>query len=493
MAHLELDDDQRYRALKSRDRRFDGLFIVGVRTTGIYCRPSCPTPVQPLRRNVDFFATSAAAQRAGLRACKRCRPDATPGSPEWNLRDDLVGRAMRMINQGYLDSHRVAELARELGVAERHLRRLMIDSVGAPPLALARAQRAQTARTLIETTAMKFTDVAFASGFASLRQFNDTVREVFASTPTELRRTTSATNTESAQLALRLPFRSPVASDHLLSWWSRRTIHGVAEVRDQLLQTALRLGAGNGIAAMEFHDEWVACNVVLDEVADLGLAVAQCRSLLDLDADPTHIDAVISAVEPLAPWVAALPGIRSPGSSDGFATLVFAVLGQQRSVSAARTLANRIVDRVQGSSDKLRPFPSPAALGGVDLEGLGLTARNIATIHAVATHYDGRELHLSPGADRGEVRDELVGIKGIGPWTADYVAMRALGHPDIFLAGDLVAARAASSLGLDGSSIDATSPWRSYLTHHLWAASGAVKSTTATAPNSAIQIKKESE
>lgn len=471
VAHLQLDDDQRYRALKSRDRRFDGLFIVGVRTTGIYCRPSCPTPVQPLRRNVDFFATSAAAQRAGLRACKRCRPDATPGSPEWNLRDDLVGRAMRLINQGYLDSHRVADLARELAVAERHLRRVMIESVGAPPLALARAQRAQTARTLIETTSMKFTDVAFASGFASLRQFNDTVREVFAATPTELRRTTSADDTETGRLALRLPFRRPVASDHLISWWARRTVDGVAEVRDAALHTALRLRGGNGVASLEFHDAWVRCDMALDDVADLGPAVAQCRALLDLDADPAHIDEVISADATLSPLVASLPGIRSPGSSDGFATLVFAVLGQQRSVAAARTLAGRIVARVRDTEDKLLPFPEPSMLREADLGGLGMTARNIETIRAVAVRFDGREAALSPGADRAEVRNELVGIKGIGPWTADYVAMRALGHPDIFLAGDLVAARAATSLGLELPAIEATRPWRSYLTHHLWAAS----------------------
>lgn len=473
MTHLELDDDQRYRALKSRDRRFDGLFFVGVRTTGIYCRPSCPTPVQPLRRNVDFFATSAGAQRAGLRACKRCRPDATPGSPEWNLRDDLVGRAMRMINRGYLDSNRVADLARELGVAERHLRRVMIEAVGAPPLALARAQRAQTARTLIETTPMKFTDVAFAAGFTSLRQFNDTVREVFAATPTELRGSRAST-VEGGQLTLRLPFRPPVSSDHLMSWWARRTVSGVAEVRDNVFHTALRLSAGCGIASLEFQDSWVACEMTLDDVADLGPAVAQCRALLDLDADPTNIDEVLVANRALSGFVGALPGIRSPGSSDGFATLIFAILGQQRSVSAARTLANRIVERVAGQGDGLRPFPTPTELREANLEDLGLTRRNIETIHAVAAHFDGHEDHLNPGADRIEARNELLAIRGIGPWTADYVAMRALGNPDIYLGGDLVAARAASALHLDADAVAATSPWRSYLTHHLWAASASL-------------------
>ena len=209
MALTDLDDDQRYRALKSRDARFDGIFIVGVRTTGIYCRPSCPTPVHPLRKNVDFFSTAAAAQRAGLRACKRCRPDASPGSPEWNTRNDLIGRAMQLINRGYLDEHSVPELARDLAVTERHLRRIMIEAVGAPPVAIARAQRAQTARTLIETTQMPLTDVAFAAGFASLRQFNDTIRTVFDATPTQLRKKQGPQVSGSGALSIRLPFRSP--------------------------------------------------------------------------------------------------------------------------------------------------------------------------------------------------------------------------------------------------------------------------------------------
>lgn len=478
MTHLELDDDQRYRALESRDRRFDGLFIVGVRTTGIYCRPSCPTPIQPLRRNVDFFATNAAAQRAGLRACKRCRPDASPGSPEWNLRDDLVGRAMRLINQGYLDSHKVADLARELGVAERHLRRLMIESVGAPPLALARAQRAQSARTLIETTTMKFTDVAFASGFSSLRQFNDTVREVFAASPTDLRRANkSHAASENGQLALRLPFRSPIAAEHLLGWWEKRTVAGVAEVADGVLRTALRLPGGGGTAALEVDEGWVSCRMELDAVADLGPAVAQCRAVLDLDADPTHIDEVLASQRAVAPFVAALPGIRAPGSADGFATLVFAVLGQQRSVAAARTLAGRIVERARttrSTGTDLAPFPDATTLFDLDLEGIGLTQRNIATIHAVAAQFAGREGDLGPGADRRAIRVELLGLAGIGPWTADYVAMRALGDPDVFLGGDLVAARAAKALGLSADTIEAVRPWRTYLTHHLWAVSAAL-------------------
>lgn len=489
----DLDDDQRYRALKSRDPRFDGVFIVGVRTTGIYCRPSCPTPIHPLRKNVDFFLTTAAAQRAGLRACKRCRPDATPGSPEWNVRDDLVGRAMRLINDGYLDDASVSELASHLAVTERHLRRIMIEAVGAPPLAIARAQRAQTARTLIETTGMKFTDVAFAAGFASLRQFNDTVRAVFDATPTELRSKRGLARTEPGSLSIRLPFRAPFAADYFMAWSANRVVTGVAEVEDSVLTTALRLKAGNGIAALSIGEQWVQCDLELDDVADLAMAVAQCRRMLDLDADPTHIDATLQRIGPIKGFVQALPGLRSPGSCDGFATLIFAVLGQQRSVAAARTLAGRIAERGHASdsdvascpppghapddsgSGLLRPFPTPAVVAEMNLDGIGLTQRTADTIHSVATMFDGRTDELSPGADRDEIRSELVGVTGIGPWTANYIAMRVLGHPDIFLAGDLVADRSADSLGLTAADIEAVSPWRSYLTHHLWAASTALK------------------
>ena len=488
--YADLSDDQCYRALKARDRRFDGVFIVGVRTTGIYCRPSCPTPVQPLRRNIDFFSTTAAAQRSGLRACKRCRPDAVPGSPEWSLRDDLVGRAMRLIARGWLDTHSVGDLARELAVTERHLRRLMIDAVGAPPLSIARAQRAQTARVLIETTPMSFTDVAFASGFSSLRQFNDTVRAVFDATPTKLRaaaekRRASGTATEptagAGQLSIRLPHRHPLAAEHLVPWWSKRTVAGVAtaDVDTKVIQTALRLPRGVGRVSLTIgSEEWVQADLELEHIADLAPAVAQCRAMLDLDADPEQIDATLRSVPALRAFVDALPGLRSPGSVDGFATTVFAVLGQQRSVAAARTIAGRIVERVDGPlGDQLRPFPVPESLAEADLDGLGLNGRAIDTIHAVAEAFVGRADELAPGGDQHAITGELVSIKGIGPWTANYIAMRVFSDPDIFLAGDLVAERAATGLGLDVIDLDAARPWRSYLTHHLWAASASLKGT----------------
>ncbi len=488
--YADLSDDQCYRALKARDRRFDGVFIVGVRTTGIYCRPSCPTPVQPLRRNIDFFSTTAAAQRSGLRACKRCRPDAVPGSPEWNLRDDLVGRAMRLIARGWLDTHSVGELAAELAVTERHLRRLMIEAVGAPPLSIARAQRAQTARVLIETTPMSFTDVAFAAGFSSLRQFNDTIRAVFDATPTALRaaaekrkaRASGGASGPTGQLSIRLPHRQPLAVGHLVPWWSKRVVAGVADVdiEARVITTALRLPRGMGLARLTLGaDEWVQADLELDHIADLAPAVAQCRAMLDLDADPQEIDATLRSLPAIRPFVDALPGLRSPGSVDGFATTIFAVLGQQRSVAAARTIAGRIVERVDGPlGEQLRPFPLPESLAVADLDGLGLNGRAIDTMRAVAERFVGRSDELAPGGDQHAITDELVSIKGIGPWTANYIAMRVFSDPDVFLAGDLVAERAAAGLGLEGIDLDAARPWRSYLTHHLWAASASLKGTS---------------
>jgi AraC family transcriptional regulator of adaptative response / DNA-3-methyladenine glycosylase II len=302
---------------------------------------------------------------------------------------------------------------------------------------------------------------------------------------------------DTGSLSIRLPFRPPLAANHLLAWLALRAVEGIATVDGDVVHTALRLHAGAGVASLRFDETWVQCDLELDQVGDLALAVAQCRAMLDLDADPTHIDATLAAIPPLTSLVTALPGLRSPGSADGFATLVFAILGQQRSVAAARTLAGRIAARATAGPDgspndgpdgldahaegsggapgrrALRPFPGPAAVADLDLDGIGLTRRTAATIVAVAERFDGRTDELSPGADRDSLRRELLSITGIGPWTANYLAMRALGHPDIFLAGDLVAERAASALGLTPELIDDARPWRSYLTHHLWAAAAA--------------------
>lgn len=490
MSFADLSDDERYEAVASRDRRFDGWFIVGVTSTGIYCRPSCPTPIRPKRENTAFFPTAAAAQRAGFRSCKRCRPDATPGSPSWDVRADLVGRAMRLIADGVVDRDGVRGLADRLAVSERHLHRLLVDQAGAGPIAIARARRAQTARILVETTDMKFANVAFAAGFSSIRQFNETVREVFALSPRELRNNAGSKQPSAAgEIVVRLAYRRPFAIADLVGWIAHRTIPGLQHVEEDTIVRSLRLPNGTGVARLSFAEDHVRCALRLDEVGDLATAVERCRRLLDLDADPQVIDAALAADPTLAPLVERRPGLRSPGSVDGFETAVFAVLGQQISVKAACALAARLVERhgtETGVASAMRAFPSPEVIAQGDLDDLGLTSRSREAIRALGELCTG--LDIDPGADRVKIRKALLDIRGIGPWTADYVALRALRDPDILPTGDLVVRRCAGALGLPDAA-DALarhgrrwSPWRSYVTHHLWSASTDAPSDPDPAP-----------
>src|SRR5437588_5657291 len=318
MGLRDLNFDQCYSAVASRDPRFDGMFIVGVRTTGIYCRPSCPTPITPKRENVQFYVCAAAAQLAGFRACKRCRPDAIPGSPEWDTRADLVGRAMRLIADGVVDREGVAGLARRLAVSERHLHRTLVEAVGAPPLAVARSQRAQTARVLIETTELPFAEIAFAAGFPSIRQFNETIRQVFAASPSEMRRARRRGEApEPGRLTVRLAVREPYDGEGVLRWLGARAVPGIEECDGESYRRTLSLPAGSGTVALEPDRDHVRVTFRLGTVADLTAAVARCRRLLDLDADPHAVAAALSGDGALAPLVAARPGLRAPGAADG--------------------------------------------------------------------------------------------------------------------------------------------------------------------------------
>ena len=475
-----LDFERCYRAVESRDARFDGWFITAVTTTGIYCRPSCPTPVRPRRANVRFYPTAAAAQLAGFRACKRCRPDASPGSPEWNVRGDLVGRAMRLIADGAIDRDGVAGLASRLAVSERHLHRLLLSELGAGPLAIARAQRAQSARTLIETTDLPFTEVAFAAGFESIRQFNDTVREVFALTPTELRkRGRRRDDVIEGALTLRLPYRPPFDWPTLFAWLRARAIPGVAEARDGVYRRTLRLPRGAGIATLESVNAHIRCTLRLESMADLTSAVRQCRRLLDLDADPVSVLEVLQRDRHLSPIVKKRPGLRAPGAVDGTELAIQAILGQQVSLAAARTLAYRLVtahgDVIKISDPTLTHlFPRAEAIAAADLSRLGVPATRRKTLRTLAHAVAAGDLALDPGADRIEVHRKLIAMPGIGEWTAGYIVMRALGDPDTFLPDDLGIKKAGARLGLgttraitDHSA--AWRPWRTYATHQLWA------------------------
>jgi len=477
---MQLDFDHCYRALKSRDERFDGSFFAAVTSTGIYCRPSCPAR-SVKRANVRFFPTAAAAQAAGFRACKRCRPDASPGSPEWDVRADLVGRAMRLIADGIVDREGVDGLARRLHISARHLQRQLVAEVGAAPQALARAQRAQTARVLIETTSLSFTEVAFGAGFSSVRQFNDTIRKVFASTPSELRTKTSPRQPSTpGTMSLRLPYRAPFDVSGLLSFLGARGISGVESFDGTVYRRALRLPASDGTVELSAGEGNIQCVLRLGDIRDLGPAVRRCRQLLDLDADPIAIDYSFSNDRILGSVVRANPGRRLPGSVDGFELVVRAILGQQVSVAGARTIASRLVRRfgkplTAPDGDLTHVFPEPAALVDADFAALGIPGSRQDTVRRVAQAVAEGDLVLDGGADRAETGARLQALRGIGPWTAAYVAMRALGDPDVFLATDLGVRRALERIGQPGDPKSAGAlaeswrPWRSYAVQYLWA------------------------
>lgn len=477
------DTERCFRAMRSRDPRFDGWFFVAITTTGIYCRPSCPS--RPARaENVRFHATAAAAQAAGFRACKRCRPDATPGSPEWDVRADLVGRAMRLIADGVVDREGVTGLASRLGYSERHLTRLVTSEVGVGPLALARDQRARTARILIETTTLPFGEVAYAAGFASIRQFNDTVRVVFAMTPTDLRRAAQRVGrtdpTPVEGLRVRLPYRAPCDVAGTLAFLGARAVRGVEELVDGCYRRSLRLANGPALVELRPGPGHVEATLHLTALRDLTSAVQRCRRLLDLDADPVAVQETLAADATLGAAVRANAGRRVAGAVDAHELAIRAVLGQQVSVAAARTLAGRLTSRYgtpvpapRGGVTHL--FPTVDALADADDASLPMPATRRRTLRAVAAALTDGELALDAGADRVAAERELMAVPGIGPWTAAYVRMRALGDPDVFLPTDLGVRRALVARGRPGDPRAADElarrwrPWRSYALVHLWA------------------------
>ncbi|OZM83803.1 AlkA N-terminal domain-containing protein [Pseudonocardia sp. MH-G8] len=485
-----LDQERCYRAVASRDARFDGHFITAVRTTGIYCRPSCPA-VTPKRANVEFLPTAGAAQQRGYRACRRCQPDAVPGSPDWDLRADLAARAMRLISDGVVERDGVPGLATRLGYSERHLNRVLTAELGAGPLALARAHRAHTARLLIETTPLGMADIAFAAGFASVRQFNDTVREVYGVAPTTLRteagRRRGAGPGAAGTLVLRLPYRPPFDADGLLAFFAARALAGVESIEAGTYRRTLRLPHGPATVVLDLtpapRNGHVVATLRLADPRDLGPAVARLRRLLDLDADPLAVDAVLGADPDLAPAVAAVPGIRLPGTVDGAETAFRAVLGQQVSVAAARTAASRLAAAL---GERLPPalaadgpdllFPTAATIAARGAEVLTGPQRRIATVLGLAAAVADGTLVLDPGRDAADLRSTLTALPGVGPWTAGYLAMRLLGDPDELLATDLGVRRGAAALGLPSDLAGLTAratgwaPWRSYAATHLWRA-----------------------
>lgn len=518
-----LDNDRCYRALASRDTRFDGQFIAGVHSTGIYCRPSCPATT-PRPHNVRFYGTAAAAHEAGLRACKRCQPDAVPGNPDWNLRDDLVGRAMRLILDGIVEREGVPGLASRLGYSARHVTRVLTTELGVGPLALARAHRAETARALLAGTELPVSQVAFAAGFASIRQFNDTMHEVYELTPLALRalarggrRGLGGSDPEQSRgvddgvddgtgsgttVSLRLAARDPFDGAGAMQFIADHAITGVERMIDGR-------DAGNVRAPGDAHsahdasapigvERWIALpqgaalmRVTLDPeragvrvsarlaaLADVGALTARIRRWFDLDADAAAIDAALGHDELLGPLVARTPGIRIPGSADPAETLLRTIMGQQISLPAARTMQGRLAAYLADPAQPgaLLRFPTPAQIARQGAAVLRGPERRVRTIIDTAEALATGALVLDVGLTTAELRERLLRMPGIGPWTANYVAMRVLGSPDLLLHTDLVVLRSARARGAAASPRETAAlgerwaPWRSYATLHLWRA-----------------------
>ncbi|MER5882926.1 AlkA N-terminal domain-containing protein [Streptomyces sp. NPDC001941] len=443
-----MDEDTRYEAVTSRDARFDGEFFFAVATTGIYCRPSCPA-VTPKRRNVTFFPTAAAAQGHGFRACRRCRPDAVPGSAEWNVRADVVGRAMRMIGDGVVDREGVPGLAGRLGYSPRQVQRQLNAELGAGPVALARAQRAHTARLLLQTTGLAVTEIAFAAGFASVRQFNDTIRQIYARTPSALRaesgtRTAPRSAADAAGIPLRLAHRGPYAAAQVFGLLAAEAVPGIEEVRGEpgarTYRRTLRLPYGSGIAAVDERapGAWLEARVHLTDLRDLTTAVQRLRRLFDLDADPYAVAERLGADPRLGPLVEDRPGVRSPGAAEPEEFALRAVVGR---AGAARLVAEHgsALDAPCGGLTRL--FPEARALTGHPVAGPLARALAEGTVR------------LDPGADREEARRSLAAVPGLPEPVAAAILMRALGDPDVALTPD--------------ADHEAYRPWRSYAQRHL--------------------------
>ncbi|BCW70468.1 AlkA N-terminal domain-containing protein [Arthrobacter sp. NicSoilB8] len=489
-----MDFWQRYRAIDARDTRFDGQFYTAVRTTGIYCRPSCPART-PKADNVTFYETSAAAHDAGYRACKRCLPEAVPGTPAWNVRSDIAGRAMRLINDGVINRDGVEGLASRLGYSSRQLNRILSHELGAGPLSLARASRAQTARTLLVSTAMKVSDIAFAAGFSSVRQFNETIGEVFAMTPSALRATARHHRAPAATtaLTLNLPYREPF-DPGVFDFLAVRAIPGIEEGTSTSYARTLRLTHGDARFRVDYDagtaGRPLALTIGAVDLRDLAALLSRVRRLLDLDADPVAIDAALAADPRLAAAVARTPGMRMPGAVDPQELLIRAMIGQQITVAAARTALAQLS---AAGSESLVPddglhrlFPTAAQIAETGFELLRGPKRRIDAVRGAAAAMATGDLDFGYGDDLRGLEAKLLPLAGVGPWTVGYVAMRVIGAPDVFLANDAAVRNGIRSLtqAPDGAALTPdfreVSPWRSYATMHLWRAAAAAQAAART-------------
>jgi AraC family transcriptional regulator of adaptative response / DNA-3-methyladenine glycosylase II len=473
-----LEPDACYRALVARDARFDGLFFVGVTTTGIYCRPVCRART-PARSRCLFFRRAAEAEREGYRACFRCRPEQAPGGSSMEALPRLVARAVARIESGALDEMSVDDLARELSVTSRHLRRAVQKELGVTPVALAQSARLALAKQLVQDSRVSLSEVAFASGFASLRRFNALFRERLGRSPSELRGVRAADDEAGSALPLTLGYRPPLAWDALIAFLAARATRGVEAVENGAYLRTVRVGSRTGwLVARDLADR---CAVRVEVSPSLGGALvplaARLRRLFDLDAQPSEVDAHLARDAGLRPLVRRTPGLRLPGAVDGFELAARAVLGQQVSVPAATTLAGRLAALVGEPIATTHPAlvrlaPTAARVAEAserDLAGVGLTGARARTLRVLAEEVASGRLDLDAPADARAAVEALQRVPGIGAWTASYIAMRAFGAPDAFPSGDRALCRA---LRVPAGALDARaadwSPWRAYAALHIW-------------------------
>ena len=477
MNTLPLDDDSCYKACAGREHAWDGHFVLAVTSTGIYCRPSCPARL-PRRENCRFFASAAAAVASGFRACRRCRPDRLPGDAGWSDREDLVGRAVQAIRDGVVDDVGVAGLGERFGVGVRHLNRIFREQVGATVHQVNRTRRAHTARALMDQTDWRLGEIAFAAGFGSIRQFNEVMRTEFGTSPGELRRhpepETARGGSGRIRLTVRLPAPGMQAATAMRAALAAHAVPGVERSESGTLTRLVNTPVG---AALARTDVMGRVELDLPALGALAPTLGAVRRWLAVDADTTTADILLRRDPQLAPLVAERPGLRVPGVIDGAEFAFFTVLGQQISLAAARTVQERFVTSYGSPAPgleegwRLPPDPAEVAEAGQDglRESLRLTRSKAATLHALAVELAGG-LRVDPWVDRAETRSRLLGIRGIGAWTTEFIAMRGLGDPDACPSGDLVLQRA---LGLSTSRqvlarAEAWRPWRSRAVMHLW-------------------------
>jgi len=480
---MDLDHDVCYCALKHRDARFDGRFFVGVKTTGVYCRPICPART-PYSKNVTFYLTAAAAQEAGFRPCLRCRPETAPDMGAWRRTSQTVSRALGLIEHGALDHGNVEQLSGRLGVGERQLRRLFREHLGASPIAVAQTRRILLAKQLIHESRLTMTDIAFASGFSSIRRFNETFLALFGRAPTDIRRRggPEVAAASEGEFSLFLRYQPPYDWPAMLDFLLHRMIPGIESVADGCYSRTIELdGVHGSVAVSPAVGNALCARICFRRLSLLPIIIARLRRVFDLAADPRSISAHLAKDATLAPLIAKRPGLRVPGAWDGFELAIRSVLGQQISVAAAVRLAGRLVAahgvRIASADRTLTHlFPQPRVLAKADLTGLGLPRSRAATLSAVAAAAVADSDLFGATRSLEETVHRLRAIGGIGEWTAQYIALRQLREPDAFPAADIGLTRALTdrqgrrpSVGELLSRAEQWRPWRAYAAQHLWA------------------------